>query len=160
MPGQGGVPLVESRAPAEGVYGSAPAHGEQPPGGITRHAISRPGHQRLGQRLLGQVLGQCEIAGEPGERADDARGLDSPHRGDGLTAAVRTAYSWPVATRHARSFRIHSLSCGNSSILVTRRISVLTPGPLIGARLAHSTASSFEATSRIQKPPNNSLVSP
>ena len=45
-------------------------------------------------------------------------------------------------------------------MLVTRRISVFWPGPVIGARLAHSTASSFEATSRIQKPPNSSFVSP
>ena len=72
----------------------------------------------------------------------------------------RRRHSWPVASRHARSFWIHSLSCGNSSMLGTRRISVLMPGPAIGARFAHSTASSFEATSRIQKPPNSSLVSP
>ena len=59
------------------------------------------------------------------------------------------AHSWPVASRQARSFWIHWLSCGNSSMLGTRRISVLMPGPVIGSRLAHSTASSFEATSRM-----------
>ena len=37
--------------------------------------------------------------------------------------------SWPVCSRHARSFWIHSLSCGNSSMVGTRRISVLMPGP-------------------------------
>lgn len=55
-----------------------------------------------------------------------------------------------MASRHARSFLIHSLSWGNSSMLVTRRISVFMPGPDMGARFAHSTASSFEVTSTIQ----------
>ena len=45
-------------------------------------------------------------------------------------------------------------------MLVTWRISVFIPGPAIGTRLAHSTASSFDATSRIEYPPNNSLVAP
>src|SRR5690606_22157739 len=72
----------------------------------------------------------------------------------------RPVQSCPVASRHARSFLIHSLSCGHSSIVVTRRISSLLPGPASGARLAHSTASSLEATLRIQKPANSSLVSP
>ena len=44
-------------------------------------------------------------------------------------------------------------------MLGTRRISVFVPPPS-GTRLAHSTASSFEATSRIQKPLKSSLVSP
>jgi hypothetical protein len=41
-----------------------------------------------------------------------------------------------------------------------RPISHLLPGPAIGARFAHSTASSFDVTLRIQKPGNSSLVSP
>ena len=52
-----------------------------------------------------------------------------------------------------------SLSCGTSSSPGTRRISILDPGTA-GTRLAHSTASCFEATSSRKKPPNSSLVSP
>lgn len=53
----------------------------------------------------------------------------------------------PVDSRHAFSLRTHSLSCGNSSIVGTRRISILVPGTVMGMRLAHSTASSCDATS-------------
>ena len=157
--GEGGVPLVEGGAAAERVDRAAAADGKQPPGRVAGHAVARPGHQGLRERLLCEVLGQREIAGVPGERTDDPRGLDPPHGGDRLPAGgsaipahsrkKRHAHSWPVASRHARSFLIQSLSCGNSSIVVTRRISVLKPGPLIGNRLAHSTASSFDATLRM-----------
>ena len=41
------------------------------------------------------------------------------------------------------------MSCGNSSMLGTRRISVFMPALAIGIRFAHSTASSFDATSRM-----------
>ena len=114
----------------------------QPPSGVGGHAVTRPGDQRLGEGLLGEVFGEREVAGGAGERADDAGRLDPPHGTDGL-APRPVAHSWPVASRQARSFWIHSLSCGNSSMLATRRISVFMPGPAIGARLAHSTASSL-----------------
>ena len=54
--------------------------------------------------------------------------------------------SWPVRSRHARSLTTHSFSCGNSSMPGTRRTSHFEPATA-GSRLAHSTASSFEATS-------------
>src|SRR5690606_32218666 len=155
--GQRGVALVEGAAAPERVDRAPAPHRQQPTGRIAGHAIARPGDERLGQRLLGEVLGQGEVAGVAGERTGDPGCPAPPHRGD-LVAGC--AHSWPVDSRHARSRWIHSLSCGNSSMLGTRRISVFMPGPASGARLAHSTASSLEATSRIQKPPNSSLVSP
>jgi hypothetical protein len=148
--GEDGVPLVEGRAASVCVDRTAPAHGQQPAGRVAGYAVARPGDQRLGERLLGEVLGQREVAGEAGQRGDDVRGLDPPHRLHGLASASRTTHSWPVDSRQARSFWIHGLSCGNSSMVGTRRISAFMPGPDSGARLAHSTASSFEATSRIQ----------
>src|SRR5690606_34136852 len=101
--------------------------------------------QRLGQRLLGQILGEFDVAGVAGEPAHDPGGLAAPHRLDGATDAA-AGHSWPVSSRQARSLATHSLSCGNSSMVGMRRISILLPRWL-GARLAHSIASSLDATS-------------
>ena len=60
--------------------------------------------------------------------------------------------------RHWISFWIHGLSSGNSSVSDTRRTSSLTPLPS-GTFCAHCLASSFDDTSRIQKPLNSSLAS-
>ena len=117
--GERGVPLVEG-ARAGGRRRSragAPPRAASRPGCGARRRAAR--HERLGERLLGEILGEREVAGVAGERADDAGGLDPPHRLDGLAAARPPVgvSSWPVASRHARSFWIHSLSCGNSSML-------------------------------------------
>lgn len=105
--GEGGVPVVAGGPAAEGVDGPPPAHGEQPTGRIARDTRARPGHQRLGQRLLREVLGQGEIAGVAGERTHDPRGFDAPDRGHDVTTGgvghVSAAHSCPVASRHARS---------------------------------------------------------
>lgn len=81
--GEGGVALVEGGAAAVPVDGAAPAGGEQPADRVGRFAVARPGDQRLGHGLLGDVLGEVEVAGEAGEGADDARRLDPPHGLDG-----------------------------------------------------------------------------
>src|ERR1700681_4014381 len=65
--------------------------------------------------------------------------------------SARSAFHWI-------SFWTHSLSCGNSSVSLTRRTSSLTPGPR-GHFCAHCLASSFDDTSRIQNPLNSSLAS-
>src|SRR5690606_41934017 len=119
--------------------------------------VTQPGHERLGERVLGEVLRPREVPGAPAERTDEAHGVDPPPC---LVGGPTAGHRWPVDSRHARSLMIHSLSCGNSSMLATLRISAFIPGPASGARLAHSTASSSEATSKIQKPPHSSLVSP
>ncbi len=135
-----GVPLVERRPPPVRVDRAAPPDGEQPAGGVVGYAVARPRDERLGQRLLREVLGHREVAGVAGEPTDDARGLDPPHGLDRLAALAgasrrsgrcrrRVGHSWPVDSRHAFSFWIHSLSCGNSSMFVTRRISVFDAGP-------------------------------
>ena len=111
-----GIPGIARRPPPEGVDGPAPADGEQPSGRLGRHSIDGPGDERLGQRLLRDVLGQREIAGVPGEGADDAGGLHPPHRLDGAprlgrahVMVVRESsgvrfYNWPDCSRQARSF--------------------------------------------------------
>ena len=148
--GEGRVPLVERDATAVRVHRAPPCHRDQPRRRAGRDPIAGPRHQGRRQRLLCEVLRQAEVAGGAGEGRDDARGLDPPHRLDRVPPGPRPTQSWPARSRHARSFWIHSFSCGKSSMLVTRRISVFWPGPVIGARLAHSTASSLDATSRIQ----------
>jgi hypothetical protein len=78
--GQRRVALVERGAAAEGVDRAAPPGGQQPAHRVPGRAVARPGDQRLGQRLLGDVLGEGEITGVPGQRGDDPRGLDPPDR--------------------------------------------------------------------------------
>ncbi len=53
------------------------------PAGMGRYAGGRPLLERGDQRLLGDLLGQTDVAGDPGEPGDEAAGLDAPHRLDG-----------------------------------------------------------------------------
>jgi hypothetical protein len=83
--GEGGVAVVERGASAERVDRAAASHGQQPAGRVLGHPLPGPVHEGLGQRLLGEVLGQRDVAGVAGEGPDDPGGLDAPHRGDGVT---------------------------------------------------------------------------
>ncbi|HEY5398065.1 MAG TPA: hypothetical protein VIL16_22010 [Trebonia sp.] len=47
------------------------------------HALRGPLLERRHQRVLGQVLGQPDIAGHPGQRGDEPGRLDPPDRLDG-----------------------------------------------------------------------------
>src|SRR5699024_11105270 len=153
----------------------------QPGRRVAGNAGRRPGAQRVGEGLLGEVLGEREIADVVGHGGDDSCPLDPPRRLDGPlrrcgTSPVgrgrlgstdrlggggvqsRLVFSLPWSI-HSCSFWIHSLSCGKSSTSLMRRISNWEPGPS-GARLAHSIASSRVETSRIQKPLKSSRSSP
>jgi hypothetical protein len=115
---EGGIALVERGAPPEDVDGAAPSHRGEPPRRVARHTVAGPRDEHLRQGLLSDVFGEREVTGVAGERTDDSSRLDPPHRADGLPGV---AYSCPVASRHARSFWIHSLSWGNSSMLACPR---------------------------------------
>jgi hypothetical protein len=53
-----------------------------------QHARSGPLLRRGQQGVLGQVLGQGDIAHQASEAADEARGLAPPHPGDRLLDLV------------------------------------------------------------------------
>src|ERR1044072_5488930 len=57
----GGVPLVEGGLPPEGVDRSSPTDRHQPRRRVAGYAVARPRDQRLGQRLLRQVVGTREV---------------------------------------------------------------------------------------------------
>lgn len=85
------VPPVQGRPAPEAVDPPPPPDGQQPPARVGRDTVPRPALQRLGQCLLRQVLGQRQVAGPPGERADDPRRLDPPdglHRDPGRLVRV------------------------------------------------------------------------
>ena len=54
--------------------------------GIIGDAGLRPLFECGEKRLLGEVFGEADVAGEAGEAGDDARGLDAP---DGFDGAVQ-----------------------------------------------------------------------
>ncbi len=96
-----GVAPVEGGAAPERVDRPPPSDGHQPPRRVLGHAVAGPGDERLRQGLLGEVLGEREVAGVAGERADDSGRLDPPHRTDGITRCAHrslTTVRWPPAT--------------------------------------------------------------
>lgn len=103
--GEGRVALVEGGAAAEPVDGAAPAGGEQPADRTGRLAVARPGDERLGDGLLGDVLGEVEVAGEAGEGADDPRRLDPPHGLDGPPGGVGAGRTVEAVDRPGRARR-------------------------------------------------------
>ncbi len=74
---------------AELVDAPPPGRGHQPPGGVGGDAVLRPLLQGRDQGVLGQVLGQADVPGHPGERRDEAGRLGPPRRGDRLGGEVR-----------------------------------------------------------------------
>src|SRR5690606_38449395 len=59
---QGGVPFVPCRPTAEQVDRTTASRGHEPGGRVARYAVAGPGDQRLGERLLGEVLRRRKIA--------------------------------------------------------------------------------------------------
>src|SRR5690606_40536697 len=140
--GEGGVPVVERGAAPERVDRAAAADGEQPPRPVAGDAVARPGHQRLGERLLREVLGQREVAGVAGERADDPRRLDPPDRGDGLAArAGRTALPHAVFVSAACAHAVFVRAVLVRSVLVR---AVLVRAVLVRAVFVRAGAAASE----------------
>src|SRR5699024_453240 len=147
---------------------AALGHGGEPRARIARHPALAPLPERRHQGLTRTVLGRRHVPGHPGQRGDHRGPLDPP---DGVEAGGEIVHRGPSvegcgsgvpsSSRQPFSFWMYSLSANSSKSdsSVTRRTSRTTPGP-IGARRAHSAASSFDETSRIQNPLNSSWISP
>ena len=116
----------------------------QPGAGVVRYAGRRPLFQGRDQRVLGQFLGQADVAHHPQEPGDDARGLLLPDGGDRARDTARS---------------VDAGQCRGSSGRRPRETS-LSPSPtILRKRRPSSIASSLERTSTSANPPTASLAS-
>src|SRR5690242_4124878 len=128
------VLAVEHLAAPQPVDSAMLGGGHEPGARIVGHARRGPLLERREQRLLRQILRQPDIpAHHARETRDEPGGFDPPDRIDGR---MDVGHYRPAAFR---------TSGGKSSISVTRRTSMTSPSS-IGARLAHSMASSCDFT--------------
>src|SRR2546430_15720597 len=78
--------------------------GHEPGARIVRDARLGPALERADERILRQVLGKADVAGDPGEPGDQPGGRDAPHRLDcamsvGLRHRVRPFSALRALTR-------------------------------------------------------------
>src|SRR5438445_8485467 len=73
--------------------------------------------ERGDERILRQVLGQADVAGDPGEPGDQPGGLDAPHRVDcAMSVGVRHRVRSFCAIRALTSFRTSVAGRGLSAV--------------------------------------------
>ena len=124
--------------------------------GLSGTPSSRPLLQRRHERLLREVLGDADVAHEPGEAPDEPGGLDPPDGVDRArdVGAPAPAYEPSTCSRMAASRSRSSgvSSSPKSSTSNTGRISTIASWPSSGdgMRLTHSTASSSDLTCQTQ----------
>src|SRR5207245_8590335 len=116
-------------------------------------------------RILSQILGEAHVAHHPREPRDQPRRLDPP---DGVDRApwirrrhaLRFSSSFPsFRARSIAGLSPKSSSSKNGRTSITGSSLPNSGDGSIGARLAHSTASSIDFTSMIQYPPISSFDS-
>jgi hypothetical protein len=73
-----GQPLV----PPDPVDGPVPGGEHEPAAGVGRDALGGPLLQRRDQGVLRHLLGQADVAQQPGQARDDPGRLEPPHRLD------------------------------------------------------------------------------
>jgi hypothetical protein len=74
------VLVLQRRAAPHQVDRLALGGGGQPAARVRRDALDRPRLQRGHERVLREILGDADVAHEPCDGRDHARGLDSPDR--------------------------------------------------------------------------------
>src|SRR6185437_7200461 len=124
---------VLGRATAQPVVGPIAGHRRQPAARPPRHAVDRPARQRLGEGVLGALLGQIPVAGQPDQSRDDPAPFLLEGAGDGGLRVVVQGFQNGLTSR--------------------------VPCSAIGCLAATSMASSRSAHSRMSKPAMCSLVS-
>ena len=158
----------QPRVSAKAVDGTMLCRGHQPGAWIFRDARLRPLLQRGYQRVLGEVLGNAEVAHHPHQAGDEPGRLDSPDRIDcSMCVGCRHSYpshhlQFPVQAGRQRAHALLRLadcnsgnpaaasctSAGKSENSCTWRTSMTQSSP--GHRVAHSMASSLDFTWIIQ----------
>ncbi len=78
------VLALEPFDPAPMVDGPVLRRGHEPGARISRNARCRPLLERRDERVLGQILGNADVAHDPRESGNEARRFDSPDRVDGF----------------------------------------------------------------------------
>ena len=140
---------TEGRPPAQPINRPVLRDCHQPGRRVPRHALGRPLLECRDERVLGELLGHPDVADGPSQGRDEPRRLDPPHRIDRAddVASIGRQLIVPPMISEASSDVMSSL--GTSATCRTSKI-VSIPGPRatsIGQRLAHSIASSSDATS-------------
>ncbi len=111
------VLTVEHLAPAQLVDGPVLRRGHEPGSRVVRDARLGPALERRHERVLCQILGQADVARDPGEAGDQAGGLDPPH---GVDRVVRTRFRHRLrsfcAIRARTSFRTSVAGSGLSAV--------------------------------------------
>jgi hypothetical protein len=79
VPAQLGVPALEFPVAPEQVHGPALGDGHQPGSRRPRDPLGRPLLERGDHRVLGQILGQPQVTGVPGQPGDQPRRLQPDH---------------------------------------------------------------------------------
>ena len=114
------VLTVEHLAPAQLVDRPMLRGGHEPRPRIVRDARPGPALERHDERVLRQVLGQADVAGDTREPCDQPGGLDAPH---GIDRVVRIGLGHRLrsfcAIRALTSFRT---SVAGSGCLALKRI--------------------------------------
>ena len=141
--------------PPEVVDGTPFPDGHEPGAGVAGHALLRPLLERCHQRLLGQVLGQPHVAHHPGQAGDQPRRLDPPDRVDDPAGIISGhAFFFSSSFSSLRALSIAGLSPNSSSSKIWRTSITGSPSnsslASMGARLAHSMASSIDFAWMIQ----------
>ena len=131
----------------------------QPGARVVRDALLGPLLQGRHERLLGEVLGQAQVANDAGQAGDQPGRLDPPDRLD-RPMGVGDRHRLPLSAPRPRPPAYCSAgftplmstawtSSEKSDISATRRTSTMSPSAA-GMRDAHSTASSLDLTSMSQ----------
>ena len=89
--------LVQHLVAAQPVERAVLCGGHQPGPGIVGHAIARPVFQRRHQGVLGQLLGQPDVAHHARDAGHDLGGFDAPDGIDGLVRGRMHQPAWPPA---------------------------------------------------------------
>ena len=159
---------LEHLAAAEAVDRAVLGGGHEPGARVVRDARLGPLLERRDQRVLGEVLGEADVAhdGQPG---DQPGRLDPPDRLDRAMRSRRRSRPattlWFCSACVAQCAPACSRSSGvnsspKSSASNTWRISISARSSIgFGQRLTHSIASSSDLTWNSQKPAISSLVS-
>ena len=130
--------------------------GHEPGARVVRDARLGPLLERGDERLLGEVLGEADVAHDPRDAGDQPCRLDPPDAVEGAPDVAHGAAYSPASTRWrsssplARSSGVSSSP--KSSASKTGRISTIAsvPGMGSGTRLTHSIASSSDLTCQTQ----------